>query len=185
MPTFKAVWSDSANQVYRLRGGRSKHYITRRSAFIDNIHLIATFKIKHTLYKAMPAPEHSKQGSQSFLLILALKKYAVHNAITSINNSSMQSEIWCSGAGTIFGKEGQDRERQNQQREIKVFAGIGAFFVRKQVFSKKEVLAGFGAFACPKNGSGYRSLPPTSRAYNLVLQVQNCFFPEHFCNYLE
>jgi len=30
---------------------------------------------------------------QSFVLILALKKQAVHNAITSINNSLMQSKI--------------------------------------------------------------------------------------------
>jgi len=30
---------------------------------------------------------------QSFLLILALEKHAVHNAITSINNSLMQSKI--------------------------------------------------------------------------------------------
>jgi len=32
-------------------------------------------------------------GGQSFLLILALKKHAVHNAIASINNSLMQSKI--------------------------------------------------------------------------------------------
>jgi len=30
-----------------------------------------------------------------FLLILALEKRAVHNAVTSINISLMQSEIWC------------------------------------------------------------------------------------------
>jgi len=34
-----------------------------------------------------------KVGGQSFLLILPLKKHAVHNAITSINNSLMQSKI--------------------------------------------------------------------------------------------
>jgi len=34
-----------------------------------------------------------KVGGQIFLLILALEKHAVHNAITSINNSLMQSEI--------------------------------------------------------------------------------------------
>jgi len=40
---------------------------------------------------------------------------------------------WCgkinyySGAGTIFGQEGADRERQNRERKMKVFAGIGAF----------------------------------------------------------
>jgi len=28
-------------------------------------------------------------------LILALQKHAVHNVVTSMNNSSMQSEIWC------------------------------------------------------------------------------------------
>jgi len=82
--------------------------------------------------------------------------------------------------GTIFGQEGQDRERQNWEHEIKVFAGIGAFFfvrktsvlqIRKKVFAvfgaffdpkssvllKTKVLAGFGAFSCPKYGSGYRS----------------------------
>jgi len=50
----------------------------------------------------MPAPEHSKEksqilkkgeGAKFFLLILALKKYAVYNAITGINNSLMQSII--------------------------------------------------------------------------------------------
>jgi len=34
-----------------------------------------------------------KVGGSKFLLILALKKHAVHNAITSINNSIMQSKI--------------------------------------------------------------------------------------------
>jgi len=34
-----------------------------------------------------------KAGGQRFLLILALEKHAVHNAIASINNSFMQSEI--------------------------------------------------------------------------------------------
>jgi len=43
------------------------------------------------------APEHSKVGSPSFLLILALKKHAVHNIITSINNSLMQSKIMLVG----------------------------------------------------------------------------------------
>jgi len=38
---------------------------------------------------------NQSRGEQSFLLILALKKHAVHNAITSISNSLMQSEIWC------------------------------------------------------------------------------------------
>jgi len=43
-----------------------------------------------------------------------------------------------SGAGTILGQGGQDRERQSREREIKFFTEIGAFF-------------------CPKNGSGYKS----------------------------
>jgi len=34
-----------------------------------------------------------KEGGQRFLLILALEKHAVHNAITSKNNSLIQSEI--------------------------------------------------------------------------------------------
>jgi len=34
-----------------------------------------------------------------------------------------------SGAGTICGQGGQDRERQSREREIKVFAEIRAFFV--------------------------------------------------------
>jgi len=36
--------------------------------------------------------------------------------------------ILSSGAGTVFGQGRQDRERQSREREIKVFAGIGAFF---------------------------------------------------------
>jgi len=32
------------------------------------------------------------EGEPKFLLILALKKHAVHNAITSVNNSLMQSK---------------------------------------------------------------------------------------------
>jgi len=36
-----------------------------------------------------------------------------------------------SGAGTILGQEGQDRERQSREREIKFFAEIGVFFVPK------------------------------------------------------
>jgi len=34
-----------------------------------------------------------KVGGPKFLLILALKKHAVHSAIASINNSLMQSKI--------------------------------------------------------------------------------------------
>jgi len=65
------------------------------------------------------------------------------------------------------------------------------FLSRKQAFSKKikKVFAGFGAFSCPKNGSGYRSqggksrpwgakifpggaaAPPTSRAYDCGLEL--------------
>jgi len=36
-----------------------------------------------------------------------------------------------SGAGTILGQGGQDRERQSREREIKFFAEIGLFFVPK------------------------------------------------------
>jgi len=36
-----------------------------------------------------------KVGGQSILLILALEKHAGPTAATSINNSLMQSEIWC------------------------------------------------------------------------------------------
>jgi len=36
---------------------------------------------------------YRKVGGPKFLLILALKKHAAHNAITSINNSLMQSKI--------------------------------------------------------------------------------------------
>jgi len=36
-----------------------------------------------------------------------------------------------SGAETISGQGGQDRGRQSREREIKVFAGLGAFFVPK------------------------------------------------------
>jgi len=34
-----------------------------------------------------------KVGGQSFLLILALEKHAVKNAVISINNSLIQSEV--------------------------------------------------------------------------------------------
>jgi len=54
---------------------------------------------------------------------------------------------------------GQDRERQNWEREIKVFAVIGAFFCpdNKRSLKEEKVFAGFGAFVFfPKNGSGYR-----------------------------
>jgi len=52
-----------------------------------------------------------------------------------------------SGAETIFGQGGQDRERQNREREIKVFAGTGAFFCPENKRSpKKKVFAGLGAF---------------------------------------
>jgi len=37
----------------------------------------------------------SKSRGPKFLLILALEKHAVHNAVTSINTSLMQSEIGC------------------------------------------------------------------------------------------
>jgi len=40
-----------------------------------------------------------------------------------------------SGAGTIFR---QNRERQNRKREIKIFAGIGAFFCSKNKRSPKK-----------------------------------------------
>jgi len=82
--------------------------------------------------------------------------------------------------------------KSGTRNTVKVFAGIGAFFVpetRVLQKKKKKVFAGFGALKkkglcriCPKNGSGYRSqggksrpgeakiipggqLPPTSRAY--------------------
>jgi len=35
-----------------------------------------------------------KLGGPEFLLILALENNAVHNVVTSIYNSFMQSEIW-------------------------------------------------------------------------------------------
>jgi len=35
-----------------------------------------------------------------------------------------------SGAGTILGQRGQDRERQSREREIRFFAEIGVFFLR-------------------------------------------------------
>jgi len=55
-----------------------------------------------------------------------------------------------SGAGTIFGQGGQDRERQSREREIKVFAGIRAFFVPKRNVFKKKVYAGLEASSCPE-----------------------------------
>jgi len=94
-----------------------------------------------------------------------------------------------SGAGTIFGQGGQNRERQSREREIKIFAGIGAFFVPKRSVLQKKGLRRIWAFLCPKNGSEYKSqggqksprggqnisrggscLPclPTSRAYAIV-----------------
>jgi len=40
-----------------------------------------------------------------------------------------------SGAGTILGQGGKDREGQSRERKIKFFAGIGAFFCRiRRVF---------------------------------------------------
>jgi len=38
-----------------------------------------------------------------------------------------------SGAETILGQGGQDRERQSSEREIKFFAEIGLFLPQKQV----------------------------------------------------
>jgi len=53
-----------------------------------------------------------------------------------------------SGAETILGQGGQDRERQSREREIKLFAEIGVFLSQKQAFSKnkKKVFAGLGVF---------------------------------------
>jgi len=62
-----------------------------------------------------------------------------------------------SGAGTIFGQEVQDRERQSRKREIKVFAGIGEFFVPKTSVLQKKGLHWIWAFFCPENGSGNKS----------------------------
>jgi len=39
-----------------------------------------------------------------FLLILELEKHAVHNAVTSINNFLMQSEIWCNNFRIAFSR---------------------------------------------------------------------------------
>jgi len=39
-----------------------------------------------------------------FLLIFALEKHTVHNAVTSINNSLVQSEIWCSKFKIAFSR---------------------------------------------------------------------------------
>jgi len=46
----------------------------------------------------------------------------------------------------------QDRERQSQEREIKVFAGIRAFIVPKRsvLQKKKKVYAELGASSCPE-----------------------------------
>jgi len=43
------------------------------------------------------------------------------------------------GAGTIFGQGGQDRKRQSREREIKVFAGIIAYFVPEKKRSPKKI----------------------------------------------
>jgi len=56
-----------------------------------------------------------------------------------------------SGAETIFGQWGQDRERQNREREIEVFAGIGAFFVPKtSVLQQKRSSPDLKRFLVPK-----------------------------------
>jgi len=78
-----------------------------------------------------------------------------------------------SSAGTILGQGRQDRERQCREREMKCFAGIGAFLVfcpekkrspkkkKKRVFAglknKKKGLRRIRSVFCPKNCSGYKS----------------------------
>jgi len=43
--------------------------------------------------EVLPRAKSKSRGGQSFSLILALKKHAVHNAITCIYNSLMKSKI--------------------------------------------------------------------------------------------
>jgi len=51
--------------------------------------------------------------------------------------------------GNYFWTGGQDQERQSREREIKVFAGIRAFFdPKRSVLHKKKVYAGQGASSC-------------------------------------
>jgi len=87
--------------------------------------------------------------------------------------------IDASGVGTIFGQGEQDRERQNREREIKVFAGIGAFFCRENNRSpkkEKRSLPDMERFLVPKmaqdtglkGGDQLPPLPLTSRAYEML-----------------
>jgi len=55
----------------------------------------------------------------------------------------------------LFLDRGERPRAPNWEREIKVFAGIEAFFC--------PVFAGFGALSCSKNGSGYKSQGGKSR----------------------
>jgi len=56
-----------------------------------------------------------------------------------------------SGAGTILGQGGQERERQSRERDIKFFAEIEVFLSQNKRSLKKNVFAGFGVSLCLKN----------------------------------